>query len=263
MEATGGLEMPLAAALAVAGLPVAVINPRQTRRFAEATGQLAKTDTLDAQILAHFAEAIHPPPRALPDGQTQELSALLARRRQLIEMLTAEKNRRHSAIAQVQPRLEAHIAWLEQELADLDHDLNQAVQDSPIWREKDELLRSVPGVGAVLARTLLFDLPELGCLSDSQIGKLVGVVPLNRDSGQQKGKRRIWGGRAVVRTALYMATLSAIRCNPVIKAFYERLVKAGKPKKVALTACMHKLLTILNAILRNHTPWRPATLPSS
>lgn len=262
MEATGGLEMPLAAALAVAGLPVAVVNPRQVRKFAEATGQLAKTDQIDAQILAHFAEAIHPAPRALPDEQAQQMGALLARRRQLIEMLTAEKNRLHSALAQVRPRLQAHIAWLADELAALDQELDQAVKDSPLWREKEDLLRSVPGVGSVLARTLFFDLPELGALSHKQIAKLVGVAPLNRDSGRLKGKRSIWGGRAVVRTALYLAVLSAMRFNPVIKAFYQRLVQAGKPKKAAMTACMHKLLTILNAMLRNQTAWQPPAVPS-
>jgi transposase len=257
LEATGGLEMPVAAALAVAGLPVAIVNPRQIRKFAEAGGQLAKTDKIDAQVLAHFAEAMHPEPRALPDEQAQHMGALLARRRQLVEMLVAEKNRLHSAIARVRPSLKAHIAWLEQGLDDLDRDLNQAVKDSPIWREKEALLRSVKGVGPVLAHTLLFELPELGCLNHKQIAKLAGVAPLNRDSGRMKGKRTIWGGRAVVRTALYMAMLSATRFNPVIKTFYQRLIKAGKTKKSALTACMHKLLTILNAILRDGTPWRP------
>jgi transposase len=262
LEATGGLEMPVAAALAVAGLPVAVVNPRQIRKFAEASGQLAKTDQIDAQVLAHFAQAMHPEPRALPDAQAQQMGALLARRRQLVEMLVAEKNRFHRAVAQVRPRLKAHIEWLEQELDALDHDLNQAVKDSPIWREKEDLLRSVPGVGPVLARTLLFELPELGYLSHKKIAKLAGVAPLNRDSGRLHGKRTIWGGRAVVRTALYMAMLTAIRFNPVIKDFYDRLVQAGKPKKSALTACMHKLLTILNAMLRDHTAWQPAGRPS-
>lgn len=262
LEATGGLEMPVAAALAVVGLPVAVVNPRQIRKFAEASGQLAKTDKLDAQLLAHFAEALHPAPRALPDEQAQHMGALLARRRQLVEMLVAEKNRLHSAIARVRPRLTAHIEWLEQELDDLDHDLNQAIKASPIWREKENMLRSVPGVGPVLARTLLFELPELGCLSHKQIAKLAGVAPLNRDSGRLHGKRSVWGGRAAVRTALYMAILAASRFNPVIKAFYERLVTAGKPKKSAMTACMHKLLTILNAMLRDHTAWQP-TVPLS
>ncbi len=262
LEATGGLEMPVAAALATAGLPVAVVNPRQVRKFAEATGQLAKTDKIDAQVLAHFAEAIRPAPRALPDEQAQQLGALLARRRQLVEMLAAEKNRLHSAGSRVRPRLKAHIEWLEQELADLDGELDQAVKDSPVWREKEDLLRSFKGVGPVLARTLLFELPELGCLGHKQIAKLVGVAPLNRDSGRQQGKRTIWGGRAIVRTTLYMAVLSAVRFNPVIKTFYERLIQAGKPKKAAMIACMHKLLTILNAMLRDHKPWQPADQPS-
>jgi transposase len=257
MEATGGLEWPVAAALAVAGLPVAVVNPRQVRRFAEATGQLAKTDRLDAAVLAHFAEAIRPPVRRLPDAQTQALSALLTRRRQLLEMLTAEKNRLLRASAVVQPRLEAHITWLTQELADLDGDLGQAVQASPIWCAKEALLRSVPGVGPVLARTLLFELPELGCLTSKQLAKLVGVAPLNRDSGRQQGKRQIWGGRSTIRSALYMGSLAATRYNPVIKRYYQRLLTAGKPKKVALVACMHKLLTILNAMLKHNTAWQP------
>jgi transposase len=257
LEATGGLELPLAAALAVAGLPVVIVNPRQVRRFAEATGQLAKTDRLDAQVLAHFAEAIRPPVRPLPDAETQALSALLTRRRQLVEMLTAERNRLLRATSTVQPRLEAHITWLEQELADLDGDLGQAVQASPVWCAKEAVLRSTPGVGPVLARTLLFELPELGRLSEKQIAKLVGVAPLNRDSGRQQGKRQIWGGRSTIRTALYMGSLAATRYNPVIKAFYQRLLKAGKPKKVALVACMHKLLTILNAMVKHNTPWQP------
>jgi transposase len=257
LEATGGLETPVVAALAVAGLPVAVVNPRQVRRFAEATGQLAKTDRLDAQVLAHFAEAIRPPVRALPDAQTQALSALLTRRRQLIEMLTAERNRLLRATPAVQGRLAAHITWLEQELTDLDGELSQAVQASPVWCAKESLLRSTPGVGPVLARTLLFDLPELGSLTAKELAKLAGVAPLNRDSGRQQGKRQIWGGRSTIRTALYMGSLAATRYNPVIKAFYERLLKAGKPKKVALVACMHKLLTILNAMVKHNTPWQP------
>lgn len=257
LEATGGLEVPVATALAVAGLPVAVINPRQVRRFAEAVGQLAKTDRIDAQLLAHFAEAIRPAPRALPDEQAQRLAALMARRRQVIDMLVAEKNRLHTALAAVRPRVQAHIAWLEHELADLDDDLSSAIKASPVWCETENLLRSTPGIGPVVARTLLFDLPELGCLNAKQIAKLVGVAPLNRDSGRQHGPRMIWGGRATVRTALYMATLSAIRCNPVIKAFYGQLVQAGKPKKSALVACMRKLLVILNAMVRQRTAWQP------
>lgn len=258
LEATGGLEVPVATALALAGLPVAVINPRQVRRFAEAVGQLAKTDRIDARLLAYFADAIKPEPRALPDEQAQRLAALMARRRQLIDMLVAEKNRLHTAIAAVRPRIQAHIAWLEHELADLDDDLSAAIKASPLWRETEHLLRSTPGIGPVAARTLLFDLPELGGLNAKQIAKLVGVAPLNRDSGRQHGPRMIWGGRATVRTALYMATLSALRCNPVIKAFYGQLVQAGKPKKSALVACMRKLLVILNAMVRDRTPWQPS-----
>ncbi len=257
LEATGGLEVPVAGALALAGLPVAVINPRQVRHFAQALGQLAKTDRIDARVLAHFGDAVRPEPRALPDEQAQRLSALLARRRQLIDMLVAEKNRLYSAVAAVRPRVQAHIAWLEQELADLDADLGAAVRASPLWRETENLLRSMPGIGPVVARTLLVDLPELGSLNSKKIAKLVGVAPLNRDSGRQHGPRSIWGGRAAVRTALYMASLSAVRWNPVLKAFYEQLVKAGKPKKCALVACMRKLLVILNAMVRDRTPWQP------
>ena len=258
MEATGGLEVPVAAALALAGLAVAVVNARQVRDFAKATGQLAKTDRLDAQILAHFGEAVKPEPQALPDAQAEAMSALMARRRQISEMLTAEKNRLHRAVAAVQPRLKAHIAWLEQELQDLDQELDRLVRESPVWREKENLLRAVKGVGPVLARTLLFDLPELGCVGHKQIAKLVGLAPLNRDSGRLRGRRQIWGGRAKVRSVLYMGTLAATRSNPVIRSFYERLLKAGKPKKAALTACMHKLLIILNAIVKHGTPWQPA-----
>ena len=263
LEATGGREAPLVAALGVAGLPVAVVNPRQVRDFAKATGRLAKTDALDARVLAHFAEAVQPPVRPLPDACTRELQALLARRRQLIEMLTAEKNRLSTTSGRIRGQVQEHIRWLEQRLHDLDRELGQAIQASPAWRAKEELLRSVPGVGPVLTTTLLADLPELGTLDRKQIGALVGVAPLNRDSGTWRGHRTIWGGRAPVRTALYMGTLTATRANPVIRAFYQRLVQAGKPKKVALTACMHKLLVILNAMLRTHTRWAPpAALPA-
>jgi transposase len=258
LEATGGLEVPVATALAVAGFAVAVVNPRQVRRFAEAVGQLAKTDRIDARLLAHFAEALRPEPRPLPDAQAQQLAALLARRRQLIDMLVAEKNRLQTASSAVRPRVQAHIAWLEHELADLDADLAAAVKASPLWRETEDLLRSTPGIGPVAARTLLFDLPELGRLNAKQIAKLVGVAPLNRDSGRQSGPRMIWGGRATVRTVLYMATLSAVRYNPVIEAFYGKLCQAGKPKKAALVACMRKLLVILNAMVRDRTPWQLA-----
>ncbi len=255
MEATGGLEMPLAAALGVAKVPVAVVNPRQVRDFAKSTGKLAKTDGLDAQVLAHFAAAVRPEPRLLPDAQAQELSYILARRRQLIEMTTAEKNRLGSAPDIVKQRIQAHIAWLKQELANTDYDLRRCVKESPVWREQDNLLRSVPGVGPVLATTLLAELPELGTLNRRQIAALVGVAPFNRDSGTLRGKRTVWGGRAPVRAALYMATLVAARHNPVIRNFYQRLCTAGKAKKVALTASMRKLLTILNAMLKHRTPW--------
>ena len=257
VEPTGGLELPLTAALAAAGLPVAVVNPRQVRDFAKATGRLAKTDRLDAQVLAHFAQAVQPAPRPLPDAQTQELAALLARRQQLVQMLTAEKNRLGTSRAPVRQRVRVHISWLTQELADSDRLLNDTIQDSPLWRVKDDLLQGVKGIGPVVSITLMADLPELGTLDRWQIAALVGLAPFNRDSGLMRGKRRVWGGRARVRAALYMATLVATRYNPVIKAFYQRLLEAGKVKKVALTACMRKLLTILNAMLKHNCPWNP------
>lgn len=255
LEATGGLELPLIGALAAAGLPVVVVNPRQIRDFAKATGRLAKTDALDAAVLAQFAEAVRPPVRPLPDVATQALSALLLRRRQLIGMLTAEKNRLGSAPAPVRQAIVAHIWWLDSRLAELDEALATTIRESPLWREKDDLLQSTPGVGPVLARTLLASLPELGTLTRQQIAALVGVAPLNRDSGRFRGSRRVWGGRAHVRAALYMGTLVATRFNPVIRTFYQRLCAAGKAKKVALTACMRKLLTMLNAMLKHQTPW--------
>jgi Transposase and inactivated derivatives len=256
LEATGGLEVLLSGALATAGLPVAVVNPRQVRNFARATGRLAKTDRLDAQILAQFAEAVRPVRRPLPDASTQQLAALITRRRQLVEMLTAEKNRRGSAPRGMRDGIQTHIDWLAQHLTQLDQDLTTAVQASPIWRAHDELLRSVPGIGPVVTRTLLAELPELGTLTHKQIAALVGVAPLNRDSGRFRGKRAIWGGRATVRAVLYMGALVAARHNPVLKAFYQRLRQAGKAPKVALTACMRKLLTMLNAMLKHRTPWR-------
>ena len=260
VEATGGLEVPVAGSLAAAGLPVAVVNPRQVRDFAKATGRLAKTDRLDAQVLAHFGEAVRPEPRRLPDEQALALAALLARRRQVVEMLTAEKNRLGSASRRVRDRVKAHIEWLEKELADLDKELRRTLRDSPIWREHDQLLRSVPGIGPTVAVTLLADLPELGTLDRKQIAALVGLAPLNRDSGTLRGRRTIWGGRARVRAVLYMAALVATRHNPVIRAFYARLLAAGKPKKVALIACMHKLLLILNAVLKHRRAWCPPLL---
>ena len=255
LEATGGLELPLTGALAAAGLPVVVVNPRQIRDFAKATGRLAKTDALDAAVLAQFAEAVRPPVRPLPDAATQALSALLLRRRQLIGMRTAEQNRLGSSPAPMRKGIRAHITWMEGRLADLDEELATTIRESPLWREKDDLLQSTPGVGPVLALTLLASLPELGTLTRQQIAALVGVAPLNRDSGRFRGSRRVWGGRAHVRAALYMGALVATRFNPVIRAFYQRLCAAGKAKKVALTACMRKLLTMLNAMLKHRTPW--------
>ncbi len=255
LEATGSYEVPLAAELGIAGIPIAVVNPRQIRDFARSVGMLAKTDILDARIIARFAATVQPAPRPIPDTETQELGALTSRRRQIVSMITAEKNRLSTASKMVKPRICAHINWLEEELNDVNGNLRQKVKDSPIWREKDELLQSVPGVGPTLSITILAELPELGTLNRKQIAALVGVAPLNRDSGTLRGKRTIWGGRATVRTALYMAALSAKRYNPVIRRFYERLLVAGKAKKVALTACMRKLLTILNAMLKYHTSW--------
>jgi transposase len=258
MEASGGLEVPLATTLAMAGLPVSVVNPRQVRDFARALGILAKTDTLDARVLAAFAERIHPAPRALPDELTQEMGALVTRRRQVVEMLTAERNRLYRAMPSVRPHIQEHIAWLEQQLHVLNQDLKKRILASPIWRAKDDLLRSVPGIGPTVSFTLLAELPELGTLNHKQIACLVGIAPLNHDSGGKHRCRRVWGGRARVRAVLYMAALTGTRWNPVLRAFYQRLLAAGKARKVALTACMHKLLTILNAMMRDHTLWQPA-----
>jgi transposase len=263
LEATGGYQRAAVAALAAAGLPVVVANPRQTRDFAKATGQLAKTDALDAGALAHFAEAVRPTPRPLPDAQTEALRALLTRRRQLVAMRTAEHNRLGSAPPAVQADITAHLAWLDQRLATLDDDLDTTLRASPVWRERAELLRSVPGIGPVCTRTLLLDLPELGTLSRQRLAALAGVAPFNCDSGTIQGRRAIWGGRAPLRATLYMAVLVAVRYNPVLKAFYARLRAVGKAKKVALTACMRKLLTILNAMVKHHTPWQPREVLSA
>ena len=256
LEASGGMELRLVSALAVVSLPVVVVNPRQVRDFARATGKLAKTDALDAKVLAHFAEAVRPPARPLPDEDAQAISSLVARRHQMVSMLVSEKNRLGSSADAVRPRIQAHIAWLEQEVSDLDEGLRQSLRDSPLWQEKNNLLRSVPGVGEQVSFALLAYLPELGSLNRRQIAALVGVAPFNRDSGSLRGKRTVWGGRARVRSVLYMGALVASRYNPTIKAFYERLLKAGKPKKVALTACMRKLLTILNSMIKYGSPWR-------
>lgn len=256
MEATGGMEVRLSAALAEVGLPVVVVNPRQVRDFARATGILAKTDTIDALILARFGEAVKPPVRELPDSCSRHLKALMSRRRQLIGMLTQEKNRMAGEpIAAIRSDIQKHICWLENSLTDLDQELTKLISSSPLWREKEQLLRTAPGVGPILSRSLLSDLPELGQLNRKQIAALVGVAPLNRDSGTYRGKRIVWGGRAYVRSLLYMGTLTAMRCNPTIREFYQRLRKAGKQPKVALTACMRKLLTILNAMVKHNAPW--------
>lgn len=259
MEATGGLEITVASALAAAGLPLAVVNPRQIRDFARATGQLAKTDSLDARANALFAERVRPEPRPLPDAQTQALADLVARRRQIVDMMTAERNRRRRLTnRRMLKSIDRLLAALQKELSALELDLDDTIRGTPAWREAEDLLKSVPGIGDITARTLLADLPELGTLGRRQIAALVGVAPLNRDSGQMRGRRTVWGGRASVRATLYMAALVASQHNPVLVAFYQRLLDAGKPKKLALTAVMRKLLTILNAILRDQTPWQHA-----
>lgn len=259
LEATGGYELLCVAALATAALPVVVVNPRQVRDFAKATGQLAKTDQLDARVLALFGERVRPPVRPLPDERTRALEALLTRRRQVLEMRQAERNRLLQLVGPsqrpVKQSLTKHIRYLERELAGVDTELGRMIRESPVWREREELLQSVPGIGPVVARTLLAELPELGQLNRRAIAKLVGVAPLNRDSGTWRGQRAIYGGRASVRAVVYMAALVAARRNPVIKCFYQRLLAAGKPKKVALVACMRKLLTIVNHMLHTGQRW--------
>jgi len=257
LEATGGLEIPVAAELNEAGLDVVIVNPRQVRDFARALGVLAKTDRIDAAVLARFAERVRPEVRPIPDAQHEQLKELMARRRQLVQMKVTEQNRLSRARAKrVRRDVEAHLAWLERQLRKLDKNLDDTIRQSPIWREKENLLRDVPGVGPVLARTLTASLPELGRLNRRELAALVGVAPMNRDSGMMRGRRTIWGGRAALRAVLYMGALAATRCNPVIRRFYHRLLKNGKPKKLALTACMRKLLTILNAIIRTGVPWQ-------
>jgi transposase len=263
LEATGGYERAVVAALAAASVPLVVANPRQIRDFARATGQLAKTDRIDADTLALFAERVRPDPRPLADDATRALDAVLTRRRQVLEMLNAERNRLTHALPAIRRDLTQHIRWLERRLRDVDRDLDQMIQSSPVWRAKENLLRSAPGVGPVVSRTLIGDLPELGTLNRKQIAALVGVAPLARDSGTLKGKRLVYGGRAPVRAALYMAALVASRRNPVIRRFYQRLVAAGKPPKLALTACMRKLLTILNAMVKSETTWKPSPVATT
>jgi len=260
LEATGGRETALVAELGAAALPVVVINPRQVCDFARAAGQLAKTDALDARVIALFAERMRPELRRLPDAQELELKALVARRRELVEMITAEGNRLESAPKVLHQEIKAHIRWLKGRLKQRDHDLNRTLRSSPLWREKENLLRSAPGVGPVLCATLLADLPELGTLSRHEIAKLVGVAPFNRDSGSMRGRRTVWGGRAKVRATLYLPTLAAIRAQPALRSFYDRLIANGKPAKVAITATMRKFITILNAMLKHHSAWSPQCL---
>lgn len=261
LEATGGYQAQVAAALAVEAISVAVVNPRQVRDFAKATGKLAKTDAIDAAVLAQFADAVRPKPRKLPDEQTVAIAAMVARRRQIVQMLVAEKNRLAVAhLKELQKNITKHVEWLEAQLREIDHDIGTTIRKTGVWREKENLLRSFKGVGPVLARTLLASVPELGLLSSKQISALVGLAPFNHDSGRHRGPRRISGGRGDVRAVLYMAALCAIRRNSVIRSFYDRLVSAGKPKKVAITACMRKMLITLNAMMKSGLRWQPALL---
>jgi transposase len=257
LEATGGFEMPVAVALAAAQIPLVIANPRQTRDFARSTGQLSKTDAIDAQGLALFAARVRPQVRELRSEDAQALDALVARRRQIIGMLTQEKNRLGFALKPVQKGIKKHIGWLERQLSDVDADLDSRIRSSPVWAAKSDLLQSVPGVGPNLSRTLIAELPELGTLTHKQIAALVGVAPRAHDSGKFRGKRMIWGGRAPVRSALFLGILSAARWNPVIRPFYERLRNQGKPGRVAQTACMRKLLIMLNAMIRDGRSWDP------
>lgn len=262
LEATGGYQTATVASLSVAGLAVAVVNPRQVRDFAKAIGRLAKTDQIDAAVLAQYADLVRPKPRPLRDEDTLALDALVTRRRQVIEMITAEQNRHTQAPKALRPSIKAHINFLKREVQDINRELDTTVRNTPLWREQDELMQSTPGVGKVTTTTLMATLPELGKLDRKQIAALVGVAPMNRDSGTFRGKRSVWGGRASVRAVLYMATLVATRANPTIRNFYEKLCAAGKAKKVALTACMRKLLTILNAMVRSGTSWRALPIPA-
>jgi len=258
LEATGGQEAHIVAALATAGIPLVAVNPRQVRDFARAIGQLAKTDAIDAQILALFAERVRPEVRELRDDDTRDLDALMTRRRQLVDIRTGERNRLYLAAPVVRGSIAGHIAWLDARIAEADAELQDRIQKSDLWREKDRVLRSAPGVGPTTSLSLLAGVPELGKLNRQKASKLVGIAPLNCDSGRFRGQRRIWGGRSDVRSVLYMATLSAIRYNPVIREFYDRLLGRGKLKKVAIVACMRKLLTILNRMLQDNAVWNPA-----
>ena len=262
VEATGGLEVSLVAALGSAGLPVTVVNPRQVRDFARATGRLAKTDKLDAQVLAQFGAAVRPVVRPLPEAARLELRALVTRRQQLLEMITAEKNRMRRTTPGVRHRIEVNLKWLKEQLKELDHDQGDFLRSSPLWQDEIKVLRSIPGIGPVVTAAVISRLPEAGIVNGKEVASLVGVAPFNRDSGTLRGKRTVWGGREPLRTALYMATLVAVRHNPVLRAFYQRLCAAGKPKKVALTACLRKLLVILNSMIKHNQTWREMGEPS-
>jgi transposase len=259
LEATGGLERALVTTLDAVGIPTEVVNPSKIRSFAKAIGRLAKTDAIDAKVIAHYAAAIKPTPRRRPTGEAQELMALITRRRQLVDMRTAEKNRLHQALSSLHAGIEAHINWIDEQVAQIDQELDDKMGTNKTWTQRESQLRTVPGVGPVIARTLIIALPELGQLNRKQIAALVGVAPMNRDSGRYRGKRTTWGGRSDVRAVLHMGALTAVRWNPVLKAFYDRLVKAGKLKMVALTACIHKLLIILNAMVRDGTLWQTSS----
>lgn len=263
LEATGGMELLVVSELALAKVPLVVVNPRQVRSFARAVGKLAKTDALDAHLLAQYGDALRPEPRPLPDAATRELESLVTRRRQLVDMRTAEMNRARMTPARMRPGIAEHIGQLDKHIADLDRELGELLQSSPVWQAQTALLRSIKGVGAVLATTVLAQLPELGNLNRKQIAALVGVAPLNRDIGTWRGKRQCWGGRSDVRAVLYMAALSAAHTNPAIAAFYQGLLKAGKEKKVALTACMHKLLLVMNAVMKTGIQWNPNFQPEN
>ena len=258
VEATGGYETLAVAEVCAAGLPIAVVNPTRVRRFAESLGQLAKTDRIDAAVIAHFGSVVRPAAQTLASAEEQRLRALVDRRRQVIAMLTAEKNRRHTSQACLRADVQQHVEWLESKLKEIEAEIDRLIRNHPVWQEKTAMLCSVPGIGPVSAVTLVADLPELGALSRQKIAALVGLAPFNQDSGPRRGKRRIFGGRASVRRTLYMSTLVAIRFNPVIKSFYEKLIRRGKPTKVAITACMRKLLVILNAMMRKGETWRCA-----
>lgn len=255
MEPTGGYEALVAASLSSKHVPLAIVNARQIRQYARAKGILAKTDSIDAMIMAEFAEVVKPEVRQIPDKQTREIKMIVSRRRQLLEMITAEKNRVSTADDSIKSGIQAHIVWMKKEVENIDKDLRGKIESSPVWQVKDNLLQSIPGVGKVLSSTILAELPELGKLNRKQIAALVGVAPYNCDSGNMRGKRAVWGGRAAIRSVLYMATVVSITHNPVIKAFYDRLVEKGKAKKVALVACMRKLLVIMNAIMKTEKPW--------